>query len=175
MSEKTEAAKKETSQDKGATMDMNPKAEKFSAMLKTNKIDNVFEVIEAKNQQGQKDDLETIIYRSTMEIAGQRLPVLIIVDKSVFVVIRTFVSNKSLEDDAARARVERYIDELNGNYKVFKYYIKDGSLILDMCYPTSDKGFEPDLIRVLVDLAVKHLTETYPTLMEKIWGKQKAA
>jgi hypothetical protein len=145
---------------------MNKKAEKFSAMLKENKID-CFELVEMKDEQS------TIVYRSAMEVGGQRLPVVIAIDQSLFVIVRTIVANNCLAGEAARARVERRINDLNGQYKIFKYYVRDGSLILDMCIPASETGFEPDIVRGVLDLAVRHLTETFPALMETIWDKEK--
>ncbi|MDR1367206.1 MAG: YbjN domain-containing protein [Candidatus Accumulibacter sp.] len=145
---------------------MNKKAEKFSAMLKDNAID-CFEAIETK------DELQTVIYRSAMEVGGQRLPVVIIIDQSIFVIVRTVVASNCLSDEGARARVERRLGELNGQYKVFKYYVRDDSLILDMCVPMSETGFEPDVVRFLLDLAIKHLAETFPVLMETVWGKEE--
>jgi hypothetical protein len=144
---------------------MNKKAEKFSAMLKDNGID-CFEAVETQ------DALQTVVFRSAMEVGGQRLPVAVVIDQSVFVIVRTLVATNCISDEAGRARVERRIDELNGQYKVFKYYIQDGGLILDLCVPASEAGFEPDLVRALLDLALKHLAETFPALMEIIWGSK---
>jgi hypothetical protein len=146
---------------------MNPKAEKFSAMLKENDI-KVFEVTEGE------DEAQTVVYRSVLEAGGQRLPVAVIIDHSIFVIIRTAVAANCLNDDVARARVGKCINELNGAYKVFKYYVRDDSLILDMCLPATDSGFEPDLVRVALDLAIRHLTETFPSLMEAVWSKGAA-
>ncbi|MDR1275361.1 MAG: histidine kinase [Candidatus Accumulibacter sp.] len=145
---------------------MNKKAEKFSAMLKENKID-CFEAVETQ------DEFQTVAFRSAMEVSGQRLPVVVIVDQSIFVIVRTVVASNCIDDNAVRARVERRIDEMNAQFKVFKYYVRDNSLVLDMCISASETGFEPDIVRVVLDLAVKHLTEVFPALMETIWGQKK--
>ncbi|MDR2451110.1 MAG: histidine kinase [Candidatus Accumulibacter sp.] len=146
---------------------MSPKAEKFSALLKENNI-KVFEVTEAQ------DELQTTVFRSALEAGGQRLPVVVIIDRSLFVIIRTVIAANCLNDEGARVRVGKRINDLNGAYKIFKYYVRDGSLILDICLPASDNGFEPDIVRVALDLAVRHLAETFPSLMEAVWGKEPA-
>lgn len=146
---------------------MNPKAEKFSAMLKENNI-SVFEVTEGQ------DESQATAFRSALEAGGQRLPVAVLIDRSIFVIIRTVIAANCLNDDKARTRVEKRINELNGAYKIFKYYVRDDSLVMDMCLPASDSGFEPDLVRVALDLAVRHLAETFPSLMEVVWGKRPA-
>jgi hypothetical protein len=146
---------------------MSPKAEKFSALLKENKI-KVFEVTEAQ------DELQTTVFRSALEAGGQRLPVAVIFDRSLFVIIRTVVAANCLNDENACARVGKRINELNGAYKIFKYYVRDASLILDICLTASDNSFEPDIVRATLDLAVRHLAETFPSLMEAVWGKEPA-
>ncbi|MDR3300592.1 MAG: YbjN domain-containing protein [Candidatus Accumulibacter sp.] len=147
---------------------MNPKAEKFSAMLTENKI-GVFEISEVK------DELQSVVYRSAMEVGGQRLPVVVIIDQSIFVIVRTIVASNYQDNEKTRAELERHLNELNGQFKIFKYYTKENNLILDMCLPASDASFDPNIIRVVLDLAIKHLTEVFPALMEIIWGKKQEA
>jgi hypothetical protein len=144
---------------------MNAKAEKFAKMLKENNI-SCFTVAELP------DELETAVFRSTMEIEGQHLPVAALIDKSIFVVVRTVVLPKLPGKANAKEGLERYVAAANGDYKVFKYYIKENSLILDMCLPASDSSFDPDVVRALLDLAIKHLQEKYGELMKIVWGNE---
>ena len=57
-------------------------------------------------------------------------------------------------------------------YKVFKYYVDDqGSIYLDACIPgLDDETFKPELVHVVLDVIVEHLTENYAPLMKKVWA-----
>ena len=60
---------------------MNKKAEKFEKMLKENKI-------ECFQKEEIKDELHTVLYRSFMEIEGLQLPVVVILDDSIYSIFR---------------------------------------------------------------------------------------
>ncbi|WP_455653024.1 hypothetical protein [Phascolarctobacterium sp.] len=71
-----------------------------------------------------------------------------------------------------REAVLAHLNELNKKYKVFKYYEGDnGDICLDSCITTTDEGFEAPIIHTVIDVILKHLTEEYPVLMSKVWGK----
>jgi hypothetical protein len=142
---------------------MNAKAEKFDKMLKDNKI-TCFTTSELP------DELGTAVFRSVMEIEGQQLPVAVLIDKSIFTVVRTVVLQKLPDKASTKKNVEKYAAAANGDYKVFKYYVKEDNLILDMCLPASDSSFDPDVVRALLDVAIKHLQEKYKELMKIVWG-----
>ncbi|MDR3349737.1 MAG: hypothetical protein LBO03_09140 [Acidaminococcales bacterium] len=142
---------------------MNAKAEKFVEMTKENNI-TCFTVTELP------DELETVVFRSTMEIDGQQLPVAVLIDKSIFVVVRTVILQKLPDKAGVQDSVEKYAAAANGNFKVFKYYLKENNFILDMCLPATDSSFDPDMVRALLDLAIKHLQEKYRELMRIVWS-----
>lgn len=143
---------------------MNPKAEKFQEMLNKNEL-KFFQQEEVKD-----DEFNTSLFRSSMEIEGQKLPLVVIVDDSIFVVCRTLIVAKAVKDDNV-AEVLDFLNKLNGSYKVLKYYLtKDKELILDCCLPTTVEGFEPDMVRALIDLSVKNLEQNYRPIMQKVWG-----
>jgi hypothetical protein len=142
---------------------MNVKAEKFAKMLKENEI-NCFTAEEAK------DDLNTALFRSSMEIEGQRLPLVVIIDDSIYVICRTLVAGKCVTGEN-RLETLKYLNTLNCSYKTFKYFATDaGEIVMDICLPTTVEQFEPNMIRALIDLAVKNLEENYRKLMQTIWG-----
>lgn len=146
---------------------MNTKAEKFSKMLTDNEI-NCFVPEEAK------DELNTVLFRSTMEIEGQRLPLVVIIDDSIYVICRTLVAGKCLTD-ANRFESLKYLNTLNSSYKTFKYFETEaGEIVMDICLPTTNEQFEPNMIRALIDLSVKNLEENYRPLMQIVWGNSAA-
>lgn len=146
---------------------MNTKAEKFSKMLSETGI-NCFVPEEAK------DDLNTVLFRSSMEIEGQRLPLVIIIDDSIYVICRTLVAGKCLTENN-RFETLKYLNSLNSTYKTFKYFVTDaGEIVMDICLPTTNEQFEPNMIRALIDLSVKNLEENYRPLMQIVWGNSVA-
>lgn len=151
----------ETKTEKGVA-EMNTKAEKFKKILEDNKI-NVFsaEIME--------DDLKSAVFRSRIEVNGQQLPMAIIIDESIFTIIRTQVIAGITADK--RAKVVDYVNEINEKFKIFKYYLaSDGALCLDVCIPFVDETFDSNMIHLMLDVLVKHINETYPQLMQKVWG-----
>lgn len=62
-----------------------------------------------------------------------------------------------------------YVNELNRTYKSFKYFIsEDNALILDVCLTAVPEQFEPQLVSLTLDIILRHLTEEYPVIMQKI-------
>lgn len=146
-------------------MIVNPKAEKFSAMLKENKI-SVFA------EEHLKDELHTSLFRSGMEIEGQRLPIVVIIDDSIFVICRILVAGKCI-NDANRAGVNDFLNKLNASYKSFKYFVTEGGeIVMDICLPTTVEQFEPNMVRALIDLSIKNWEENYRPLMKIVWGAE---
>ena len=105
-----------------------------------------------------------------MEIKGQFLPVIVIFDASIYGIVRVIVGSKVV-NEKNESDLAAYINEMNSRYKVFKYYtVEDGSLVLDACLPASDEGFEPDIVRTILDVVLQHLDETFGDTMKTIWA-----
>lgn len=143
---------------------MNKKAEIFNAMLEENKI-------EAFRTEELEDEFHTVLYRSSMEIQGQYLPTILILDDSIYSMVRVVIAAKVVTKEN-KAQVKTYIDGMNQHYKVFKYYTtEDGDLILDCCVPSSDEHFDSNLIRTILDVILKHLEESYKDTMKAVWAE----
>ncbi len=139
------------------------KSEKFDAFLSDNKI-NCF----AKEQIA--NEMHSVVYRAHMEISGQNLPTMIVLDDSIYTMIQVRVG-AGIINSGNRESVLAHLNELNKKYKVFKYYEGDnGDICLDSCITTTDDGFEAPIIHTVLDVILKHLTEEYPVLMRKVWG-----
>ena len=145
---------------------MNSKAEKFLAFLKEQDI-KVFEVAELE------DEFKTTVFRSRMEVAGQLLPVVVLLDESIYPLVRVQIVDKAVKGKSLE-RVLAYTNELNGKYKIFKYYVTtEGALMLDCCLPSNGESFDGELVRVVLDVVLKHLIEEYPKLMIQVWGENQ--
>lgn len=144
----------------------NEKADKFLKFLEENKI-NVF------SSESLSDELKTVVFRSRVETNGQILPMAVIIDNSVFTIIRTQIaSGLSVEK---QDKIIVYLNALNEKYKIFKYYLRpDGIIFVDICIPFVNETFDSNMIQLMLSVLVQNLEETFTELMNLIWGKKTA-
>lgn len=144
---------------------MNVKAEKYNKFLKEKGI-NFFNI-----EDREKDEMHPVVYRSFMEINGQNLPVWIVIDDSIYMMIHVRLGSKLLKDGNRVALLD-YFNSMNAHYKVFKYYADgDGDVLLESCISVGPvDSFEPEIIHVVLDVIVKHLTKEFATLMKLVWA-----
>ena len=144
---------------------MNQKAEIFLNYLDEKKIENVFAIEEMPN-----DDWESSIFRSNIDIGGNKLPVGVILDNSIYGMIRILIAPNARTDENELA-VLRVVNEYNKKYKSFKYYFDDkGSLVLDICILSAEGERLGDLIYAMFDVIINHLNESYKEIMHAIWA-----
>ena len=74
------------------------KAKKFQAHLKANKI-TVFTVEQLK------DEANSVVFRSRMEVKGQELPVMVVLDNSIYALIRVQIARNAVTEEN-RAAIE---------------------------------------------------------------------
>ena len=142
---------------------MNKKAEIFKAYLAENKV-NCFVMEEMP-----KDALHTAVFRSSIDINGQQLPTLLVLDDSVYAMIRVLVAPKALNKDN-EADLFKHLNELNKEYKSFKYYFDGvGNLVLDCCILCPDETIAGKFVYMMFDVIIKHLNIEYKNLMKLIW------
>ena len=104
---------------------LNKKAEAFEAYLEERFI-NVFEMQEIH------DESNTCVFKSQITVEGQNLATLVILDNSIYGMVRIMVAEKAL-NPGNEERLRKMVDELNGGYKMFKYYFEIQK-ILNMIY-----------------------------------------
>ena len=142
---------------------MNLKAQKFSNFINERNI-NVFQI------QDLEGDMHPVVYRSAMEVGGQNLPTMLVIDDSIYVMLQVRVG-AGLVKDSNRAAVMAHMNSLNENYKVFKYYANEnGDIVIESCIPTTDEEFMPELVHQVIYVVVEHLNEEYPKLMKTVWS-----
>ena len=61
------------------------------------------------------DTYKTVAYRSTLELSLQKLPLLVILDETLFTMIRVVVASGKV-DDEAKAGIDAYLGNLNARY-----------------------------------------------------------
>lgn len=144
---------------------MNQKAEEFQKYLDEKKFEGVFSVEEVSD-----DEWETVLFRSQVDISGNKLPTVVIFDKSVYGLLRVLIAPQVLRDENETA-VLKLINEYNKKYKAFKYYVDDaGSLVLDICMIAADEKDVGEKVYAMYDVIIQHLNDSYKEIMKSIWG-----
>ena len=137
---------------------MNKKAQIFQEYLQEKNI-TCFQVQEVPN-----DELNTVVFRSSIEVEGQQLPTLVIT------MIRVRVANAALKE-SNETELLKAIGKLNSHYKIFKYYFaEDGALILDSYLLEKPEELDGDMVYTVLDIIVKHLLAEYKNIMKAIWA-----
>lgn len=145
---------------------MNAKAEKYSRFLQEKNI-------RAFRQEELKDRLNTVVYRSFLGVEGQNLPLWVGVDNSIFVMVHVRLGSKLLNEKNETALL-RYFNNMNAKYKVFKYSANAaGDVLLESCLTVSEEAFQPEMVRVVLDVMLKHLSQEYTALMRLVWERKE--
>ena len=133
----------------------------------------------------ENDPEQTTVFRSHVEVDGQQLPLsarevfapggelplLVLLDRSIFSMIRVQISPKCKTEENELA-VLKLANDLNLKYKPFKLYFDgEGSLILDICMITPDEKAEEigDMVYGMFNVMITFLNENYRTMMKTIW------
>lgn len=139
---------------------MNNKATKFQEYLTANNITGF-------NFEEFNDEFNTVIFRSSIVIKGQQLSMAIILDDSIYRMIRVQLIS-SVENTE---KVVSYLNKLNAKYKSYKFYLTEqNDLILDSCIMGKDDDESEIIIAVLNNL-IKQMQDEYSELMNIIWSK----
>ena len=142
---------------------MNSRAESFKAYLEEKKID-AFAIEEIPD-----DDQHTVAFRAHITVEGQQLPTVVIVDDSIFSIIRVQVSPKARTGENEKA-LREFVEQENAKYKPFKLYCTaDGSLILDTCVISEGGELNGDTVYLLFGIIINYLNEAYRSIMKVIW------
>ena len=141
---------------------MNRKAEAFKAFLDEKNI-RVFDVEELGG-----DMQQTAVFRSNITTEGQQLPAIVILDESVFAILRVQISPKALTE-SNQLELLKMINEESAAYKPFKIYLNgDGDLMLDVCLFIEDE-LKGEAIYSMFSLIINYLDANYRRFMKCIW------
>lgn len=141
---------------------INAKTTKLKDFFAENKIE-CFQ-IEERN-----DENETAVFRSLMQVKGQTLPFAVLLDKSVYALLQVQLAPAIIKGDVL-SKVAAYLNEMNNNYRVFKFVVtNEGDLLLNACVVSKDDNFDPALVNAIIAETVKFLEAEYASIMAKIW------
>lgn len=139
---------------------MNNKATKFQEYLTTNNITGF-------NSEEFNDEFNTVMFRSRIVIKGQELPMAIILDDSIYRMIRVQLVS-SVENSE---KVVSYLNKLNAKYKSYKFYLTEqNNLILDSCIMGKNED-ESEIIIAVLNNIIRQMQDEYSELMNVVWGK----
>ena len=145
---------------------VNIKTTKMKEFLENNKIE-CFRVEE------RNDENETAVFHSLMQVKGQTLPFAILLDKSVYGLLQVRLAPEIIKGEVL-AKVATYLNEMNNNYRVFKFVItNEGDLLLNACIVSKDDAFDPALVNAIIAETVKFLEAEYASIMAKVWEEIK--
>ena len=103
---------------------INAKTAKLKEFFAENKIE-CFQVEE------RNDENETAVFRSLMQVKGQTLPFAVLVDKSVYALLQVQIAPALVKGEAF-AKIAAFLNEMNNNYRVFKFIVtNEGDLLLN--------------------------------------------
>ena len=141
---------------------MNKNAEAFKAYLDKNGI----KVFEAEELQGANQ--QTTVFRSYITTNGQQLPTIVILDESVFAILRVQISPRALTEKN-QLELLKMINEESAAYKPFKFYLNgNGDLMMDVCLFIEEE-LKGDAVYTLFSVIVNYLDANYRKLMKCIW------
>ena len=139
--------------------------------VKTTKLKDFFaeNKIECFQIEERNDENETAVFHSLMQVIGQTLPFAILLDKSVYGLLQVRLAPEIIKGDVL-AKVATYLNEMNNNYRVYKFVVtNEGDLLLNACIVSKDDAFDPALLNAIIAETVKFLEAEYASIMAKIW------
>lgn len=146
---------------------MNSEAAKFATYLKNNNVDSFY-------MEEIADEHHSVIFRSSFTVHGQYVPVGIIIDDTIFAIVRVNIAVRAVTDDNY-FEIFNLIMRLNNKSKLFKYYLTpDLSIILDICVPYEEGRIPCELLHRLVSVAAKELEAHYREFLELLFLEDRA-
>ena len=141
---------------------MNQKAEAFKEYLKEKDI-KVFAIEELEG-----DEQKTVVFRSHITVEGQQLPTIVILDESIFAMVRVQITPQAMTEENHFELLKK-VNEESSAYKPFKLYLNQaGDLMLDVCMVIEGE-LKGDTIYAMFALIIDYLNNNYRTFMKCIW------
>jgi len=143
---------------------LNTKAEAFKKFVEEQQP-GVFQIEELD-----EDNQDAAVFRSFVNIQGQQLPLMVVIDSSVFAIIRVQIC-PSVLDESKKEDLYKFANEQNLNFKPFKFFFNDrGDLMLESCLLFTGEEVKSEEIYLMFNVIIAHLTDNYRKIMKLIWG-----
>lgn len=123
-----------------------------------------FEVLEPK------EEGMVTVFKGFLGIKGQRLPLAIIVDNSIYTLLQVEVA-RGVVSEKNKEKMLELVNKYNAKYRMLTYTLVNGEVLLNCSLPATNDHFEPALFMVMIEQIEKHLSEVYSDIMVEAWGK----
>ena len=116
-------------------------------------------------------DMNAVVFYSNLEVNAQKMRLQIILDDSMYVVVRIYVA-EGLITGSRKYRALKVLNSFNKDFKLFKFYVDDVRDIVFDCNMTfTDDTFNPQLVQQAIALAQDHLKREYAGMIKAIKNK----
>lgn len=111
------------------------------------------------------DEEGTVLYRSYLDTALGTMPLYVILDSSIYTVIRVVVGGGIVTENNRVALME-FANAANRQYKKFKFYVEDSdqTFYLDCVYMSRSEEFVPQLLYGLMNSIIEYIDAAVPSL-----------
>ena len=98
----------------------------------------------------------------------RRIPLGILLDDTIFALIRVNFATRALDDMNAFA-VQQFLAKRNYEDKLFKYYLApDTTILLDACIPQPQGAFRPDFLWACAELVAREAREQAAAIFDRV-------
>ncbi|WP_295918276.1 hypothetical protein [Anaerovibrio lipolyticus] len=107
------------------------------------------------------DEADSVMFCSNILVNGRRLSMAVIIDKSIYTIIRVNLAPLAVTEDNM-FEITNLMLRLNGGNKALKYYLAaDASIMLDCCIPAFPGQFSPKLVHSMLQLVYGEVMKNY--------------
>lgn len=111
---------------------------------------------------------EVVIYRSNLQIKGNTVPFMILLDNSVYTLLQFQAAVGAVKPEK-KEKLSAYFNDLNNQYRMLKFTCDAaGNVLLSVSIPAGAPHFEPALVIALLNEVEKLLDQEYDHLMDEI-------
>lgn len=125
---------------------------------------NGFEILEPK------EEGKATVFKGFLGFKGQRLPLAIIVDTTIYGLLQVEVARGVVSKENKEKMLE-LVNKYNIKYRMLTYTLINGAIVLNCSIPATNEHFEPALFMVMIEQIEKHLNEVYSDIMSTAWSK----
>lgn len=111
---------------------------------------------------------EVVIYRSNLQIKGNTILFMILLDNSVYTLLQFQAAVGAVKPEK-KEKLSAYFNDLNNQYRMLKFTCDAaGNVLLSVSIPAGAPHFEPALVIALLNEVEKLLDQEYDHLMDEI-------
>jgi hypothetical protein len=111
---------------------------------------------------------EVVLYRSNLQIKGDTVPFMLLLDNSVYTLLQFQVAAGAVNAEK-KEKLSAYFNDLNNQFRMLKFTADAaGNVLLSVSLPAGADKFDPALVIAILDQIQGLLNDVYDDLMKKI-------